>query len=86
MKGYDLGHRRVLIAHAGNRYYAYQGICPHQEAYLDEGVYDGSVLTCHQHLWQWNIETGEAVGLAEAPLERYEVEVENGELYMIEPA
>jgi toluene monooxygenase system ferredoxin subunit len=84
MKGYDVAGRRVLIAQSGDRYYAYQGLCPHQDVCLDEGFYDGSVLTCHQHLWQWNIATGEPVGLAEAPLERYQVEVDNGDLYVVE--
>jgi toluene monooxygenase system ferredoxin subunit len=85
MKGFELaGGKRVLIAQSGAAYYAYQGICPHQEVCLDEGFYDGSVLTCHQHLWQWNITTGEAVGLAEAPLERYAVEVAEGELFVVQ--
>ena len=60
MKTYDVaGGLKVLIANAGESYYAYQGICPHQEVCLGEGFYDGSVLTCHQHLWQWDITTGE---------------------------
>ena len=84
MKTYDVaGGLKVLIANAGTSYYAYQGICPHQEVCLGEGFYDGSVLTCHQHLWQWDITTGAAVGLAEAPLESYEVKVEEGEIFVI---
>ncbi|MCY7370086.1 MAG: cyclic nucleotide-binding domain-containing protein [Polaromonas sp.] len=84
MKSYDVaGGLKVLIANAGASYYAYQGICPHQEVCLDEGFYDGSVLTCHQHLWQWDITTGAAVGLAEAPLESYEVKVEEGEIFVM---
>lgn len=84
MKGYDLAGRRVLIAQAGDSYYAYQGLCPHQDVCLDEGFYDGAVLTCHQHLWQWDITTGAAMGLAEAPLERYDVAVADGEIYVVQ--
>lgn len=84
MKGYDLAGRRVLIAQAGDSYYAYQGLCPHQDVCLDEGFYDGAVLTCHQHLWQWDITTGAAMGLAEAPLERYDVAVTGGEIYVVQ--
>ncbi len=85
MKSYDLPDGlKVLIANAGDCYYAYQGICPHQEVCLDEGFYDGAVLTCHQHLWQWDIKTGAAIGLAEAPLEAYQVQVEAGELYLVQ--
>lgn len=84
MKSYDVqGGLKVLIANAGDNFYAYQGICPHQEVCLSEGFFDGSVLTCHQHLWQWDITTGAAVGLAEAPLESYEVKVEEGEIFVM---
>lgn len=83
MKGYDVDGQRVLIANAGECYYAYQGICPHQEVLLEEGFYDGAVLTCHQHLWQWNIVTGEPVGLAETRLEAYQVQVEGDELFVV---
>ena len=84
MKGVEVGGRRVLIAQANEQYYAYQGVCPHQDVCLDEGFFDGSVLTCRQHLWQWNITTGEAVGLAEAPLERYDVEVTAGDIFVVQ--
>lgn len=84
MKTYDvLGGLKVLIANAGENYYAYQGICPHQEVCLGEGFYDGSLLTCHQHLWQWDITTGAAVGMAEAPLESYKLNVEDGEIFVM---
>jgi toluene monooxygenase system ferredoxin subunit len=85
MKEYDIeGGLKVLIANAGDRYYAYQGICPHQDVNLGEGYYDGAVLTCHQHLWQWDIATGKEIGLAEAPLEKYEVQVEDGEIFVVQ--
>jgi toluene monooxygenase system ferredoxin subunit len=75
---------KVLIANSGDEYFACQAICPHQEVALCEGLYDGSVLTCHQHLWQWDIRTGEPMGLAELPLERYDVTVENDAVYIEE--
>lgn len=77
---------KVLIAKSGNDYYAYQAICPHQEVALEEGLYDGCVLTCHMHLWQWDIRTGTPIGLAEAPLEFYDVRVEDGAIYILPPS
>ena len=55
---------KLLVANSGDRYFAYQAMCPHQDVPLCEGMYDGSVLTCHQHLWQWDIRTGAAIGFA----------------------
>lgn len=74
---------KVLVAHAGDRYFAYQAMCPHMEVPLEEGFYDGAVITCHQHLWQWNVWTGAPIGLAEAPLERYELLEAEGVLYVV---
>jgi toluene monooxygenase system ferredoxin subunit len=79
------GGLRVLIAHSGNDYFAYQPICPHQDVELEEGMYDGCVLTCHMHLWQWDIRTGAPMGLAEAPLIYYDVKVEEGSLFIVPP-
>ena len=70
------GGRRVVIANSGSEYFACQALCPHEDIPLCEGIFDGSVLTCHQHLWQWDIRTGAPQGVAEKPLERYEVTVE----------
>jgi toluene monooxygenase system ferredoxin subunit len=73
---------RVLIANSGSEYFAVQALCPHQDVALCEGIYDGSVLVCHQHLWQWDIRTGAPMGIAELPLQRYEVSVEGDAIYV----
>jgi len=76
------GGLRLVVANAGNEYFGYQAVCPHQDVPLCEGLYDGSVLTCHMHLWQWDIRSGAPLGIAEAPLERYALAVENGAIYV----
>jgi toluene monooxygenase system ferredoxin subunit len=76
------GGLKLLVANSGSEYFAVQAICPHQEVALCEGMYDGAVLTCHQHLWQWDIRTGAPIGIAEAPLERYDVTVEGDVIYV----
>src|SRR5439155_19700938 len=77
------GGLKLLVANAGDDYFAYQAMCPHQDVPLCEGLYDGAVLTCHQHLWQWDIRTGAALGLAETALESFPVEVEGDSLYVV---
>jgi toluene monooxygenase system ferredoxin subunit len=80
------GGLKLLVANSGGDYFAYQAVCPHQDVALCEGLYDGCVLTCHQHLWQWDIRTGGPIGLAEAPLEYYDVKVEDGSIYIVSPS
>jgi toluene monooxygenase system ferredoxin subunit len=77
------GGLKLLVANAGGDYFAVQATCPHQDVALCDGLYDGSVLTCHQHLWQWDIRTGAAIGLAEAPLECFPVQVDGDSIYVI---
>ena len=76
------GGLQLLVANSGSDYFAVQAICPHQDVALCEGLFDGTVLTCHQHLWQWDIRTGAPMGLAEAPLERYDVTVEGDAIFV----
>jgi toluene monooxygenase system ferredoxin subunit len=86
LKAFDVGAgRRVLIATSGRQVYAYQASCPHMDVALEEGFYDGAIITCHQHLWQWDVRTGAAMGQAEAPLERYELAEADGVLYLVSP-
>src|SRR5437667_62830 len=74
------GGLKVVVAKAGGEFFGFQAICPHQEVPLCEGLFDGSVLTCHMHLWQWDVRTGAPLGIAEAPLQRYRVAVEGDSL------
>lgn len=76
------GGLKLLVASAGGEFFGYQAQCPHQDVALCEGLYDGSVLTCHMHLWQWDIRTGAPIGLAEAPLQAYPLAVEGDALVL----
>jgi toluene monooxygenase system ferredoxin subunit len=84
LKAFDVdASLRVLVATSGREVYAYQALCPHMEVALEEGFYDGAIITCHQHLWQWDVRTGSALGQAEAPLQRFEITAEDGVLYVV---
>ena len=86
MAEFDAGKGlKVLIASSGEEYFACQATCPHQDVALAEGLFDGSVLTCHQHLWQWDIRSGSPLGLAETPLDCFKVEVDNDSIYIDTP-
>ena len=75
----------LCVLNAGEAFYACQASCPHQGVALCEGAFDGEVLTCLEHLWQWSVrDGGEPRGLAEQPLEMHRVEVEDGTVYLVE--
>src|SRR2546421_4014440 len=73
----------VCVINAGDRFFACQASCPHEGFALCDGIFDGDVLTCLEHLWQWSLRSGgEPRGLAEKPLEMYDVTVEGDSLYI----
>ena len=75
----------VCVLNSGDGFYACQAACPHQGIPLCDGAFDGEMLTCLEHLWQWNVrENGDPRGLAEEPLKMYKVEVKDGTVYLIE--
>jgi toluene monooxygenase system ferredoxin subunit len=73
---------KLVVANAGGEFVGFQAMCPHQDVPLCEGLFDGSTLTCHMHLWQWDVRSGAPLGIAEAPLQRYPIEREGDELYL----
>lgn len=73
---------RVCLVKSGGTLYACQAACPHEGMPLCDGCIDGTTLTCLEHLWQWNLATGEALGLAEKALTVFAVEVEDGSVYL----
>jgi toluene monooxygenase system ferredoxin subunit len=76
------GGLKLVVANAGGEFVGFQAMCPHQDVPLCEGLFDGSTLTCHMHLWQWDVRSGAPLGIAEAPLERYDVTVEGDAIYV----
>ncbi|MCV0370195.1 Rieske 2Fe-2S domain-containing protein [Filomicrobium sp.] len=82
MKGFDVGDVRVLVLNADGEIKACDGICPHQEVLLEEGIFDGCLLTCHSHLWQWNIKTGSIEQIAEQNLRFFRIEVRDGSVFV----
>ena len=76
------GGLKLVVANAGGEFVGFQAMCPHQDVPLCEGLFDGATLTCHMHLWQWDVRTGAPLGIAEAPLQRYALAREGDALYL----
>jgi toluene monooxygenase system ferredoxin subunit len=57
------------------------GICPHEDFPLGYGLFDGSTITCANHMWSFDAVTGEGINTT-SKLERYAVKVEDGGVYV----
>jgi len=82
MKEFPVGDLDILIVNTGAGFVAYQALCPHEAVRLEDGVHDGSILTCLEHMWQFDVHTGAPLGDAEVGLKSYRLKEERGELYV----
>lgn len=73
-----VGAQRVLLVRVDKRVISCPAICPHMDEPLAHGMVDGAELTCTRHGWQWDLETGKGLGLAECDLPVAAARVENG--------
>ena len=82
MKEFAVGDLNILIVNTGTGFVAYQALCPHEAVRLEDGVHDGSILTCLEHMWQFDVHTGAPLGDAEEGLKSYRLKEERGDLYV----
>ncbi len=52
------GERIVALFRQGEEVWALDGVCPHQGGPLGKGSFDGQVVTCPWHGWQFRVATG----------------------------
>jgi 3-phenylpropionate/trans-cinnamate dioxygenase ferredoxin subunit len=77
------GHPIALIKAKNGALYALDDKCSHGEISLSEGFVDNTTIECWAHGAKFSLETGEALTLpAFEPVSRYEVIVENDEIYI----
>ena len=82
MKEFVVGRLNILVVHTGEAYAAFQALCPHEAIPLESGVHDGCTLTCLEHMWQFDLQTGAPMGDAQEGLKTYPLKEERGELYV----
>ena len=82
MKEFSVGGVNVLIVHTGDAYVAVQAMCPHEAIPLEQGIHDGTVLTCLEHMWQFDIRTGAPLGDALEGIRSYPLKQDGGLLYV----
>jgi nitrite reductase/ring-hydroxylating ferredoxin subunit len=75
--------RRIAVFNVGGSLYGIESDCKHMKASLTTGEIAGGVLTCSWHGWKYDLETGECLGRPGMRLRRYEVIIEQGNIYVI---
>ena len=82
MRPVEMRGTPMLVVRGNEGFLVIPPSCPHMENPLADGVFDGCVLTCTKHLWQWSIPDGAPVGEAERGLLAYESEARDGDIWV----
>lgn len=72
----------VLVLRAGGELVAVQPLCPHEAVPLEDGLVEGTTLTCLEHMWQFDVKSGAPLGEATERLRTFPVRSDDGELYV----
>jgi len=74
--------KRLLICHVqGDRFYAIDDTCTHDDGPLAEGFLDGTAIECPRHGARFDVKTGEVLCLpAAVPITSYPVQVDGDQV------
>ncbi|HZL70832.1 MAG TPA: Rieske (2Fe-2S) protein, partial [Planctomycetota bacterium] len=78
----DLEGASCAVYNVGGAIHATENRCPHAGGPLGEGELEGSIVTCPLHQWRFDVTTGQCQHLPPVKLKRYDVKVENGEIWV----
>lgn len=76
------GWEVLVLRDAHGVLHAYDGLCPHEDFPLVYGDFDGTVLTCANHLWSFDATSGRGINPPTCRLAEYAVKVEAGHIYV----
>lgn len=72
----------LVVGLEGGKVKAFQSHCPHQDIELVEGEFDGKVLTCRAHLWQFDCHSGKGINPDDCHISEYPVKIDGEDIYV----
>lgn len=76
----------LALYNVDGEFYVTSNICTHAIAILTDGYLEGDTIECPLHGGAFNVRSGEATHFpCEEPLQTYEVEVKDGEVFIKAP-
>jgi nitrite reductase (NADH) small subunit len=81
----NVNDKEVAVFNVGGVFYAIDNVCKHRGGPLAEGELEGDTVTCPWHGWQYNVKTGECLTKEGIKMDKYEMQVEDGEVRIALP-
>jgi len=83
VRQFEHGGKLYAIYHTPSGFYATDGICTHERAYLADGLVIGEIIECPRHQGRFDIPSGQAKGApACINLRTYSIKVESGRIHL----
>jgi 3-phenylpropionate/trans-cinnamate dioxygenase ferredoxin component len=74
----------IAIFQVGDRYYAIEDVCTHDDGPLAHGHLDGTVIECPRHGARFDITTGAVLSMpAIKPVRRYDIQVVGDDIQIL---
>ena len=77
-----VGSQAVALFNVGGTFHALTNRCPHRGGPLGQGFLDGTQVSCPWHNYTFDVTTGENVVSPDLKVDRFEVKVEGGQVYV----
>ena len=79
---YVVEDRIIALFQVDGRFYALDGICPHQGGPLGRGTVCGGIVTCPWHGWQFDVVTGQHQANRSLQQPGFPVKVEGQDIFV----
>jgi len=81
LRGFEVGHHRIVIAHSEAGFFALADECTHDSAPIADGRVRGTDVMCTRHGARFDLATGAVTAPpAVAPLDTYEIKTEGDDI------
>ncbi|MEA5583140.1 NifU family protein [Nodularia harveyana UHCC-0300] len=77
-----VGKNALILYRQGVNITCYLNACPHLATPLDMGKLNNGILTCKSHGFQYNLETGECLTVADISLQSYPVQIKKEKVFV----
>lgn len=75
--------KRIAVFNDGGELFGIESDCKHMRASLAGGCIDEGTVQCPWHGWRYELKTGKCLTVSGMDLKRYQVETDNGEIFLI---
>lgn len=72
----------IAVFNINGEIYAIENTCPHRGSSLADGFIDGKTVTCSNHDWKFDLETGQGIMPPSQGIKTYPVDIRDNDIYV----